>query len=80
MTARPPPGQVWYVLEHLPGESPVNSSIRFNATSESEALRWAAGKYRLTADEIAKLAASRSVSLPRLGLVVWLRRIRTAEL
>lgn len=70
----------WYVLETQPGERAINSQIMHDAADESEALRWSASKYRLTADELAKLAASRSVTLDRLGgITVWFRKIRGGQ-
>lgn len=67
----------WFVLETQPGERASNSQIMHDAADESEALRWSASKYRLTADEIARLTASRSVELKRLGgITVWFRKIR----
>lgn len=54
----------WSVLE---------AEVRHTAPDESAALRWAAGKYRLTATELATLAAERELNLQRLRLTITIR-------
>lgn len=65
----------WHVLERTPGTRYMDGEVRHSAEDESAALRWAAGKYHLTANELALLAASRHVEVERLGLIVNIRRI-----